>query len=297
MSFVSGPVIVRVPASTANLGPGFDCLGLALAMYDELTAEVVADGLRIDVDGQGSLDVARDESHLVVKSMNAAFSFLGVRPPGLEIHCRNVIPHGRGLGSSSAAIVGGLLLARALTDDGGDRLSDHTVYQLANTLEGHPDNVAAALFGGLTIAWLDGQTAAVVRRNVTTRVTAFVPPHSLPTDVARGLLPESVSHRDAAANAGRAALLIAALDGAPQHLLAATDDLLHQSYRSSAMPDSDALLRRMRSAGIPTIISGAGPTVLAFDVGLGAWAPEGWRAEELEIDGSGACILRTSAQI
>ena len=156
MSFVVGPVSVRTPASSANLGPGFDALGLALSLYDEMTAEVLPEGLEIRVTGEGEGDVPLDEEHLVVVAMNAAFDLLGERPPGLRLTCVNAIPHGRGLGSSAAAIVGGIVLARELVDGGDSRLDDRAAYQLAADLEGHPDNVAAAMFGGLTIAWIVG---------------------------------------------------------------------------------------------------------------------------------------------
>ena len=290
MSFVSGRVSVRVPGSSANLGPGFDALGLALSLYDDLTAEITDGGLRVDVEGEGADNVSLDENHLVVKAMYAAFDLLGVKPEGLALTCRNAIPHGRGLGSSSAAIVGGIVVARALVQGGKDRLDDQAVYQLATDLEGHPDNVAAVLFGGLTIAWIEGAAAAVARRDVTTRVTVFVPPVALKTEVARALIPETVTHRDAAANAGRAALLVAALDGAPEFLFAATEDRLHQSFRASAMPDSYKLLRQLRAEGVPTIISGAGPTVLSFATGLDDWAPTGWETFELDADARGAVV-------
>ena len=145
MTFVDGPVTVSVPASSANLGPGFDSLGLALTLHDEITAEVVDSGLDIRVSGEGRDGVPLDETHLVVQAMHAAFDLLGGRPTGLRLVCANVIPHGRGLGSSSAAIVGGIVLARALVDGGQTLLDDAAAYQLAVDLEGHPDNVAAAL--------------------------------------------------------------------------------------------------------------------------------------------------------
>ena len=291
MSFVSGPVSVRVPGTSANLGPGFDTLGLALSLYDDVTAQITDGGLRVDVEGEGADSVPLDENHLVVKAMYAAFDLLGVKPEGLALSCRNAIPHGRGLGSSSAAIVGGIVVARALVRGGKDRLDDQAAYQLATDLEGHPDNVAAALFGGLTIAWIQGAAAAVARRDVTTRVTVFVPPVAVRTEVARALIPETISHRDAAANAGRAALLVAALDGAPEFLFAATEDRLHQSFRAGAMPDSYKLLRQLRAEGVPTIISGAGPTVLSFATGLGDWAPSGWATFELDADAHGAHVV------
>lgn len=292
MTFVAGPVTVRTPASSANLGPGFDALGLALTMYDEITAEVVdSPGLDIQVSGEGARDVPRTSDHLVVTAMTATFDLLGVRPAGLRLECVNAIPHGRGLGSSAAAIVGGIVLARALVEDSESRLDDRAAFQLAVDLEGHPDNVAAAMFGGLTIAWIDGASAEVERLDTAVAVTAFVPPEAVSTEKARGLLPETVPHSDAAVNAGRAALLIAALTTAPERLIWATEDRIHQTYRAEAMPESYKLLRQLRVEGVPTIISGAGPTVLSFARDLAGWAPQGWAVHELDVDAEGAHTL------
>ena len=284
MTFVAGPVRVSVPATSANLGPGFDSLGLALDLHDELTAEVIDDGLVVEVDGEGAGTIALDESHLVVRAMWAGFAAMGVAPPGLRLHCRNVIPHARGLGSSSAAIVGGLVLARALADGGGDRLDDAALLALAVEMEGHPDNVAPALHGGFVISGRDERV----------RVVVLVPPHALSTELARSLLPHAVPHAAAAADAGRAALLVAALGSEPRHLLAATRDYLHQEYRRPAMPDSLALVDALRGDGVPAVVSGGGPTVLAFvadgvpelpsaDDVVGR-CPEGWTSHLLGVD-------------
>ncbi len=180
------------------------------------------------------------------------------------------------------------MLARALVENGDERLDDRAAFQLAVDLEGHPDNVAAAMFGGLTIAWIDGASAEVERLDTAVQVTAFVPPEAVSTEKARGLLPETVPHRDAAVNAGRAALLVAALTTAPERLIWATEDRIHQTYRAEAMPESYKLLRQLRVEGIPTIISGAGPTVLSFARGIGEWAPAGWAVHELDVDVEGA---------
>jgi homoserine kinase len=302
MTFVAGPVRVSVPATSANLGPGFDSLGLALDLHDELTAEVIDDGLVVEVDGEGAGTIALDESHLVVRAMWAGFAAMGVAPPGIQLHCRNVIPHARGLGSSSAAIVGGLGLARALVSDGPSRLSDGDLVQLAADLEGHPDNVAPAALGGFTISGREGMSWYAVSAPVDPRIraVAFVPPYSLSTELARSLLPASVPHADAAADAGRTALLVAALGGAPEHLLTATRDYLHQDYRRPAMPASLALVDALRADGVPAGVSGAGPTVLAFLAdgvpGLLAAAdlrgrcPGGWVAHELDVDRSGVRV-------
>lgn len=291
MTFVSGSVTVRVPASSANLGPGFDALGLALTLYDDLTAEVIAEGLEIEVIGEDAVPL--DEQHLVVRAMYAAFDLLGERPAGLRLRCVNAIPHGRGLGSSAAAIVGGVVLARALVEGGAARLGDSAAYQLATDLEGHPDNVAATVFGGFTIAWRDGAAACVERLGSAVGVTVFIPPDAVSTERARGLLPEQVPHADAAYNAGRAALLVVALTSAPERLLAATEDRLHQAYRSEAMPDSYALVQTLRADGVAAIISGAGPTVLAFGHGIAGRVPAGWKVLELRVDSDGARILLT----
>jgi homoserine kinase len=292
VSFVAGPVAVRVPASSANLGPGFDALGLALTLHDEITAEVVGSGLDVRVTGEGRSSVPLDETHLVVEAMHAAFDLMGGRPDGLRLSCVNAIPHGRGLGSSSAAIVGGIVLARALVVGGETLLDDAAAYQLAVDLEGHPDNVAAALLGGLTIAWIEGAAAEVERLETDVQVTVFVPSAEVSTQKARGLLPETVPHADAALNAGRAALLIAALTGSPGRLISATEDRLHQAYRAEAMPASYKLLRQLRVEGVPAIISGAGPTVLAFARGVADQAPEGWVVHELDVDRTGVQVVR-----
>ena len=209
-----GVVRVSVPATSANLGPGFDSLGLALDLRDELEGELVGSGLVVEVTGAGAGVVPLDEEHLVVRAMRRAFDALGGQPTGLRLTCRNSIPHARGLGSSSAAIVGGLVLARALVEGGTTALDDAALLDLAIEMEGHPDNVAPALRGGFVISGHDdrGESYAV-DAPVDARVSAalFVPPEPLSTEVARGLLPEQVPHADAAADAGKAALLVAAL--------------------------------------------------------------------------------------
>lgn len=291
MTFVRHQVTVQAPATSANLGPGFDALGLALSLYDRVTGEVVGDGLAIEVRGEGAEEVPRDSSHLLYRSMAAAFDLLGETPRGLRLTCENAIPHGRGMGSSAAAITSGIVLARALVEGGHERLDDRSVLQLATDLEGHPDNVAAALAGGLTIAWVDGAAADAIRLDVDAAVTVFVPPDSVPTEAARKLLPEQVDHADAAFNAGRAALLVAALREAPERLISATEDRLHQAFRSEAMPGSYRLLRQLRVEGVPAVISGAGPTVLAFAQGIRAAAPEGWAVHELSVSPRGTCVI------
>lgn len=295
---MTGMVRVRVPATCANLGPGFDCLGLALQLYDEVTVEVTDSGLDIEMVGEGAADVARDESHLVVRALRVGAELLGGQPAGLRLRARNAIPHGRGLGSSAAAVVAGLLAARALHPDGAGRLPNPELLALAAGLEGHPDNVAACLLGGLTVAWAAGDTAIPVRAvrldpHPGVRPVLFVPDVALPTSIARGLLPATVEHTDAAINAGRAALLVHALTIDPGLLLPATEDRLHQPYRAPAMPATAALIARLRSLGIPAVLSGAGPSVAAFtDMDLSAEVPTGWVLHRLAVDTVGAVATR-----
>jgi homoserine kinase len=300
-AFRAGAVHVRVPATSANLGPGFDSLGLALSLYDDVIARVVDDGLLVDVAGEGE-EVARDERHLVVRSMRAAFERLGGQPHGLELSCANRIPHGRGLGSSAAAIIAGEVLARALVVGGDERLPTAALLGLASQLEGHPDNVAACLLGGLTVAWLGPAAEADAVRldaDSSLRPVALVPPYEASTEQARGLLPATVSHADAAFAAGRSALLVAALTGSPRALFAATEDRLHQQYRAPAIPQSVELVAQLRADGLPAVISGAGPSVLVLARDEGQvqrcqeTVPPGWRALPLTVDASGAQILPT----
>lgn len=295
-TFVEGPVRVTVPATSANLGPGFDSLGLALSLRDELHAEVVPEGLHVEVEGEGADDVPRDGSHLVVRALRAALELMDATPTGLRLRCRNQIPHSRGLGSSSAAIVAGVTLARALVAGGQLLVSDDSLFRLAADLEGHPDNVAPAFYGGFVISGREDGRWYAVRAGVDPRVGAvvFVPPTPVATSVARGLLPAQVPHADAAANSGRAALLVAALAGRPEHLLAATRDYLHQDQREPAMPESLALVHALRADGVPAVISGAGPAVLAFaalgDRALLDRCPAGWTCLPLAIEEAGALV-------
>ena len=295
MTFVDGPVTLTVPATSANLGSGFDALGLALDLRDELEAVVVPDGLEVVVSGEAADEVTLDERHLVVRAMRTAFDAMGEQPSGLRLTCRNAIPHARGLGSSAAAIVGGTHLARALVEGGRSRLKDLAAFQLAASLEGHPDNVAAAGFGGLTVAWREGDVfhAAPTQVAPGIGVVVFVPPTPLSTELARGLLPPTVPHADAAASAGRAALLVAAMaTGWTAKLHDATRDWLHQEYRRPAMPDSLDLVDALRVAGHGAVVSGAGPSVLVLTDGAGvdrvrAFVPDGWDARSLEIASDG----------
>ena len=304
--FRAAAVRVRVPATSANLGPGFDSLGLALSLYDDVVAQVSDDsGVRVDVHGEGADSVPRDHRHLVAKSALRAFDVLGGRPRGLDLVCANRIPHGRGLGSSAAAIVSGLVLARALVVGGDERLPDAALLELATTIEGHPDNVAACLHGGATVAWTRGtdpsSTGVLDLVPAATIVPVVcVPSSAVATKKARALLPESVPHVDAAWNAARAALLVQALTVRPDLLLEATDDRLHQPYRRPAYPRTTDLVAKLRAAGIPAAVSGAGPTVIALaDVGTASrvegLAGARFATSVLEVDREGARVLPLDA--
>jgi len=259
-------VTVRVPATSANLGPGFDTLGLALSLYDELTVTAVDEpGVLVDVHGIGAGEVPTDETNLVARSIASVFAAYGQELPGLRLTARNVIPHGRGLGSSGAAIVSGVMAAKGLLEGVVDIDSD-ALLRLATELEGHPDNVAPALFGGLTIAWVTPEgpqhKKLMVHRGVSPLV--LVPQHTMSTALARSLQPSSVPHEDAIFNVSRSALLVAALIQSPELLLAATEDKLHQSYRASAMPETNRLVLLLREHGYAAVVSGAGPSILVL---------------------------------
>jgi len=312
MSWTADPVRVRVPATSANLGPGFDALGLALTLHDEVEARILEAGLFIEISGEGADLAGAGEDHLVVRAMRVAFAVTGGQPPGIGLRCVNRIPHGRGLGSSAAAVVAGILAARALSEAGPDKLPDAALLPLASDIEGHPDNVAACLGGGLTIAWTGPDGPRMVRLAPLPSVTPVVciAPAPVHTHVARSLLPEVIPYRDAAANAGRSALLVAALTqpvAGPDVLLDATQDWLHQDYRASAMSQTHALVRSLRAAGLPAVVSGAGPSVLAFlgarggsayrhDLdSLGSIVGEtgiAWHISSLDVERQGARVLR-----
>lgn len=258
---------VSVPATSANLGPGFDTLALALDLRDRYAAQVLDEAtFDVDVSGEGSADVKKDKNNLVIKAMLRGFEHMGQKPKGIALRQLNVIPHGRGLGSSAAAIVGGLSLARALVLGGDQLMTTDEMIALGTELEGHPDNIAAAVLGSATIAWTENNVGRGVSIKVNLKIKAllFIPEGHLATAKARKLLPETIPHQDAVLNASRAALLVHAIESRPDLLLEATEDLLHQNYRAEAMPKSMALVNKLRAAGVPAMISGAGPSVLVL---------------------------------
>jgi homoserine kinase len=288
VTFVAGPVTVRAPASSANLGPGYDSFGLALSRHDEVTATVTGTSLRVTATGSGADELPTDERHLVVRASRAAFERLAGQPAGLRIDCRNTIPHGRGLGSSAAAIVSGILLARALTENGPSLLDDDGVLALATELEGHPDNVAACLLGGATVAWTEAGLGRAARFSPAGLLPVLlIPTQRSATEAARAVLPATVPHQDAAFNVARAGLLVLALAGRPELLFAATEDRLHQRYRAAGMPDTAGLVDRLRAAGLPAMVSGAGPSVLVLATDhaqlaqVTALAPADWECAPL----------------
>jgi homoserine kinase len=304
-TFKANPIQVQVPATSANLGPGFDSFGLAFGMYDRYVAQILDEvGLDIDVTGEGADEVPRTDKNLLVKAMYKGFDFLGGKPKGVAVRALNVIPHGRGLGSSASAIIGGLILARSLVLTGTDKMSDEALLNLANEMEGHPDNVAAALYGGATVAWQDLVKGKAVAHAVhlpvdpRIKVMAFIPATPLATKKARTMLPENIPFADALRNSSNAALLTQALTIRPDLLFTATEDFLHQSYRQEAMPASFALMTKLRAAGIAAFISGAGPTVLALhtegdeeSIQLSRAGGAKFEGKSLEIASRGATLL------
>ena len=309
------PVRIRVPATSANLGPAFDCAGLALTCHDVLEFTVAAHALKVAMEGEGARTLPTGEDHLVVRAFRAACDELGWHPPGLRLVAQNHIPQGRGMGSSAAAVVAGVLGAWALCPDVGD-IDGNAVLRLVTELEGHPDNVAACFLGGATLSWMTPEGANAGRLEVHPEILpiVLVPSATLSTHVARGLLPADVPHADASFNAGRAAMLVHALAREPGLLLEATEDRLHQRQRAAAMPDSLALIDRLRAEGHAAVVSGAGPSVLVLSrrhpddpTGdpsaavrvrqVGALTPPGWSLLPLEVDVHGATVSRPAHQV
>jgi homoserine kinase len=306
----STAVRVRVPATSANLGPAFDCAGLALTRHDVLEFGIEPAGLLVEVRGVGAGELPTDESHMVVRAFRAACDELGWTPPGLRVVAENGIPQGRGMGSSAAAVVAGAMAAWALCPD-VETIDLDAVLRLTTTMEGHPDNVAACLLGGLTLSWTTdaGASADSVEVDGDVLPVVLVPDATLSTHLARGLLPDAVPHADASFNAGRAALLVHALTREPGLLFEATEDRLHQRQRAAAMPDSARLLERLRAAGHAAVVSGAGPSLLVLTrrhpddpSGDAAAAvrvrevsdltPPGWTVLPLSVDVRGAHVHR-----
>ena len=264
---------VRVPGSSANLGPGFDTLGLALGIYDTVEVEVTDSGLEIEIHGEGADDLPRDESHLVVRAIRSGLDAAGVTAPGLRVVCHNTIPQSRGLGSSAAAAVAGVVAANTLA---GSPLDDDAVVQLSSEFEGHPDNAGASVVGGAVVSWtdipVDGHSKPQYRAvripvDTSIRGVALVPNFHASTDAVREVLPSHVTHIDARFNVSRTAVMTAALQSHPELLWEGTRDRLHQPYRSDVLPVTAEWVNRLRNRGYAAYLSGAGPTAMVLLTG------------------------------
>lgn len=279
---------MRVPGSSANLGPAYDAMGMALGLYDEVEVEVVTSGpsVEIEVEGFGAQTLPRDESHLVVQALRAALDRVGAQQPSLRLRCVNGIPHGRGVGSSAAAAVTGVLAARVLLAE-QEALDDQLALELATAMEGHPDNASASLLGGVTLGWMDDGVPQAIRVDPSPQldIVLAIPDTKLATVKARRMIPTQLPHADATFNVGRAALLVEAISRRPDLLLPATADRMHQNYRAEAMPATAQLIADLRAAGLAATVSGAGPCVLVQDgepglltrVQTAAGNRDGWR--------------------
>lgn len=297
-------VRVRVPASTANLGSGFDVLGLALSLHNTIEVEEASRGVEVTVEGEEAERLQlKGEQSLVVRAAKTAFTHLGVKPPGLRFHLKNQIPIKRGLGSSATAIVGGIVAAGELC---GRSLSRGEILKLALPLEGHPDNITPSLVGGLTATCLSGGEVRYLKLPTPggISVVAVIPERQLSTAEARRALPEHVPLADAVYNVGRAALLVGAMAAGDLTFLdEATRDRIHQPYRAKLLPGMEEVLDAGRRAGgLAAFLSGAGSTLVALadrgaeNVGLEmveAWARWGMKAEVrvLSIDQEGVAVL------
>jgi len=260
-----------VSASSANLGPGFDSIGLALRLCDEITVETTDSGLVVEVEGEGADQVPLDQNHLVVRAVQRGLHAAGVSAAGLVVRCRNDIPHSRGLGSSAAAVVSGIAAVNGLVaQTDSTPLSESQLIQLASEFEGHPDNAAAAVLGGAVVSWIDhsgaraAYSAVPLRLHPDIRIFLAIPEERSLTAETRVLLPAQVSHEDARFNVSRTALLVVALTQRPDLLMAATEDVLHQPQRAPAMPASAEYLRLLRRHNTSATLSGAGPSVIAL---------------------------------
>jgi homoserine kinase len=299
MSKVSGAVRVVVPASSANLGSGFDSAGLALSMFDEIEASFTdKPGVQVDVDGEGRNSLPRDENHLIARVMLKTFANLSMPVQGLYLRCINRIPHGRGLGSSAAAISAAVVAARALAGTQGTRMDDQGALELASSLEGHPDNVAACLYGGFTVSWIDENSlarAVKIKAHESIIPVVMIPRFEVDTEQARALLPSHVPHRDATYNISRSALLVHAMTSDPDYLFEATSDRIHQEYRRPSMQSASALVTSLRMKNHAAYISGSGPTVCVLTNSekveeVISLVPDEFEAQQLAIAQAGASV-------
>lgn len=258
-------VRVQVPATTANMGPGFDCLGMALQLYNTVEMSFAPAGLLIEIQGEGGSEIPRDEKNMVYLAAQRVFRLSGQESCGLKIKLANSIPVSRGLGSSTAAIIGGMIAANILS---GNKLSQKEIINNACAMEGHPDNIAAAVLGGIVVAVsADGEVKCqriLPPKNL--RAVVSIPDFTLPTKTSREALPQQVPLSDAAFNLGRLALLIASLyTGDINQFGTAMEDRLHQPYRTSLVPGMKKVFAAAKLAGAKGItLSGAGPSIVAY---------------------------------
>ncbi|CQD13904.1 homoserine kinase [Corynebacterium striatum] len=267
---VGTKAIVTVPASSANLGPGFDTLGIALSLYDTVEVEVTNSGLEVEIFGEGAEDLPRDGSHLVVKAIRSALNAADVSAPGLRVVCNNNIPQSRGLGSSASAAVAGVAAGNGLA---GFPLTEQQVVQLSSAFEGHPDNAAASVLGNAVVSWttvpVDGHSlpeykAVTVDVHKDIKATALVPNFHASTQAVRRVLPSHVTHGDATFNVSRTAVQVVALQNYPELLWEGTRDRLHQPYRADVLPVTSEWVNRLRNRGFAAYLSGAGPTAMVL---------------------------------
>ncbi|WP_291314760.1 homoserine kinase [Corynebacterium sp. UBA2622] len=288
---------VTVPGSSANLGPGFDTLGLAVGIYDTVQVEVTPSGLEVEIFGEGADDLPRDSSHLVVRAIRSGLSAAGADAPGLRVTCTNAIPQSRGLGSSAAAAVAGVVAANTLA---GNPLDTDAVVQLASAFEGHPDNAAASVLGGAVVSWTDvpvdgvsqpSYRAVGVPVHPAIRATALVPDFRASTNAVRKVLPSHVTHTDARFNVSRTAVMTVAIQHHPELLWEGTRDRLHQTYRADVLPVTAEWVNHLRNRGYAAFLSGAGPTALVLSTEpvpekiLDAAREAGLRVIDLEVAG------------
>ena len=257
---------VHVPATSANVGPGFDAFGLALDLCNEVVVEAGA-GFSVSWDGQGADELPTDGSDLVSRTIATVAERMQLEVPPLALHGRNRIPLARGLGSSSAAIVAGIVIASKVLDLGivGDDADPYSVFALAAEFEGHPDNVAAAAYGGFTVA-LPGGFVRRFEPHPSLRPVVLVPPFALPTDEARAALPPEVPRVDAVFNTAHAALVPEAITRDPSLLGVALRDRLHEAARLALVPQAADVVEDLQRVHVPVCVSGAGPSLLAFEV-------------------------------
>ncbi|XOJ10752.1 homoserine kinase [Corynebacterium striatum] len=267
---VGTKAIVTVPASSANLGPGFDTLGIALSLYDTVEVEVTNSGLEVEIFGEGAEDLPRDGSHLVVKAIRSALNAADVSAPGLRVVCNNNIPQSRGLGSSASAAVAGVAAGNGLA---GFPLTEQQVVQLSSAFEGHPDNAAASVLGNAVVSWttvpVDGHSlpeykAVTVDVHKDIKAAALVPDFHASTQAVRRVLPSHVTHGDATFNVSRTAVQVVALQNYPELLWEGTRDRLHQPYRADVLPVTSEWVNRLRNRGFAAYLSGAGPTAMVL---------------------------------